>query len=182
MSLIESSNNYATGRTEKRRIIEHVVYVINLLLIFHLHSLGFTGQNIDMSWFDSQQGQDIFLSSKAPRPAMGPAQHPLQRASGAPSHRRKRLERKPDHSPPSSAEFKNAWSHSSTPPYAFMVRILLFAGFYNLNAIMLIAGQPMSTILHQMSRFINSMKTGQFSHFPKNTWIPIQGMYFPYFK
>jgi len=35
MPLIESSNNNVTGRIEKRQIIEHVVYVINLLLIFH---------------------------------------------------------------------------------------------------------------------------------------------------
>jgi hypothetical protein len=80
MSLIESSNNYVTGRTEKRQITsnEHVVYVINLLIIFHVHSLGFTSQNIDMSWFDSPQGLDIFLSFKVSRSAMGPAQHPLQ--------------------------------------------------------------------------------------------------------
>jgi len=37
MSLIESKN-YVTGRIEKRQIIEHVVYVINLLLIFSLNS------------------------------------------------------------------------------------------------------------------------------------------------
>jgi hypothetical protein len=28
--------------------------------------------------------------------------------------------RKADHPPPSSAEFKNAWSYTSTPQYAFM--------------------------------------------------------------
>jgi hypothetical protein len=29
--------------------------------------------------------------------------------------------READHSPPSSAEVKNAWSYTSTPQYAFMV-------------------------------------------------------------
>jgi hypothetical protein len=32
----------------------------------------------------------------------------------------KRREREADHSPPSSNEVKNAWSHTSTPPYVFM--------------------------------------------------------------
>lgn len=77
------------------------------------------------------------------------------------------MERKPDHSPPSSVDFKNAWNHASTPPYAFMVCILLFAGFYNLNAVISITGQPTLTILHQRSRFTNCMKTEQYSYFPK---------------
>jgi hypothetical protein len=32
----------------------------------------------------------------------------------------KRLEREADHSPPSSAEVKHAWSYTSTPQYAFI--------------------------------------------------------------
>jgi len=32
----------------------------------------------------------------------------------------KRLGRETDHSPPTSAEVKNAWSHTSTPQYVFM--------------------------------------------------------------
>jgi hypothetical protein len=34
----------------------------------------------------------------------------------------------PHHLPPSSAEVKNAWSHTSTPPYAFMAWCLLSMG------------------------------------------------------
>jgi hypothetical protein len=30
-----------------------------------------------------------------------------------------------DHSPPSSAEVKNVWSYTSTPPYVFMARCLI---------------------------------------------------------
>lgn len=59
----------------------------------------------------------------------------------------------------SSAEFKNTWSHASTPPHAFMVCSQLFAGFYNLNAIISITGH-----LRQQSY---TMKTEQFSYFPK---------------
>jgi hypothetical protein len=32
--------------------------------------------------------------------------------------------READHSPPSSAEVKNAWSYTSTPPYVFMALYL----------------------------------------------------------
>jgi hypothetical protein len=96
-----------------------------------------------MSWFDSRQGQKIFLPSKVPRPALRPAEHPLG------EHREllptgERMEREPDHSPLSSARFKNTWSHASTAPHVFMVCILLFVGFYNLNATISITGQPTS--------------------------------------
>jgi hypothetical protein len=37
----------------------------------------------------------------------------------------KRPRREADHSPPSSAEVKNAWSYTSTPPYVFMAWYLL---------------------------------------------------------
>jgi hypothetical protein len=33
--------------------------------------------------------------------------------------------READHSPPSSAEFKNVWSYTSTPPYFFMAWCLV---------------------------------------------------------
>jgi hypothetical protein len=39
---------------------------------------------------------------------------------GALSLEVKRPEREADHPPPSSTEFKNAWSHTATPQYAFM--------------------------------------------------------------
>jgi hypothetical protein len=37
----------------------------------------------------------------------------------------KELEREADHSPPSNAEVKNAWSYTSTPQYAFMAWCLV---------------------------------------------------------
>jgi hypothetical protein len=50
------------------------------------------------------------------RTALGPTQPPFQWLSGALSLGVKRLVRGADHSPPSSAEVKNAWSYTSIPP------------------------------------------------------------------
>jgi hypothetical protein len=56
----------------------------------------------------------IFLVNVS-RPALGPTQSPFQVVPGALSLAVKRPRREADHSPPSSAEVKNAWSHTSTP-------------------------------------------------------------------
>jgi hypothetical protein len=47
-----------------------------------------------------------------------PGSYPM--GTGGNSPRVKMLGREADHSPLSSAEFKNAWSCTSTPPYIFM--------------------------------------------------------------
>jgi hypothetical protein len=52
--------------------------------------------------------------------ALGPTQPPIQWVPGALSLGVKRRGREADHSPPSSAEVKNAWSYTSTPQYVFM--------------------------------------------------------------
>jgi hypothetical protein len=49
------------------------------------------------------------------RTALGPTQPPIQCVPGALSLGVKRLGREADHSSPSSAEVKNAWSSTSTP-------------------------------------------------------------------
>jgi hypothetical protein len=59
------------------------------------------------------------------RVALGPTQPPIQRVSGAPSPRVKRLGREADHSPPANAEVKKMWIHTSTPPYVFMAQCLI---------------------------------------------------------
>jgi len=53
----------------------------------------------------------FFPSPPHPGPALGPTQPPVQWLPGL-----KRLGREADHSPQSSAEFKNGLSYSYTPP------------------------------------------------------------------
>jgi hypothetical protein len=55
----------------------------------------------------------------------GPTKPPIQWVSRALSLGVKRPGREADHSPPSSAEVKNAWSYTSTPQYVFMVWCLV---------------------------------------------------------
>jgi hypothetical protein len=54
------------------------------------------------------------------RTALGFTQPPIQCVPGALSLGVKRPGREADHSPPSSAKVKNAWSYTSTPQYDFM--------------------------------------------------------------
>jgi hypothetical protein len=61
-----------------------------------------------------------FLFTTASRTALGPTQPPIQWVPGALSLGVKRPVREADHSPPSSAEVKNAWRYTSTPQYVFM--------------------------------------------------------------
>jgi hypothetical protein len=84
-----------------------------------------------MSWmfgvleFDSRRELGSFLFIIASRPALGPTQPPIQWVPGALSLGVKRPGREADHSPPSSAEVKNAWSYTSTPQYVFMAWCLV---------------------------------------------------------
>jgi hypothetical protein len=75
--------------------------------------------------FDSRRGLGIFLFATVSRTALGPTQHPIQRVPGVVSVGIKRPAREADHSPPSSAEVKNAWSYTSTPQYVFMTWYLV---------------------------------------------------------
>jgi hypothetical protein len=68
----------------------------------------------------SVPGKDSFLFATVSRPSMGPTQPPSQWVLGA-----KPPGCEADHSSPSSAEVKNAWSYTSIPPYVFMVWCLI---------------------------------------------------------
>jgi hypothetical protein len=57
----------------------------------------------------------IFLFTIVSRRALGPTQPPVQWVPGALSLGVKRPGREADHSPPSSAEVKNAWNYTATP-------------------------------------------------------------------
>jgi hypothetical protein len=61
-------------------------------------------------------GLGIFLFTTASRTAPGPAQFPIQSVPGALSLGVKRPGCEADHSPAPSAEVKNAWIYTSTPP------------------------------------------------------------------
>jgi hypothetical protein len=101
-----------------------------------------TDWTTEKSWFVSGQVQRTSLLSRAFRPALGPTKLPVHwvrvkrpglRISGAiplpsPLHvvvewtvsAVKWLGRVGSHVPPSSAEGKNEWSHTSCPPYGLM--------------------------------------------------------------
>jgi hypothetical protein len=70
-------------------------------------------------------GAGIFLFATASRPALRPTQPPVQWIPGAISPVVKLPGREADHSPPSSAEVKNAWSYSPLPQYVFMAWCLI---------------------------------------------------------
>jgi hypothetical protein len=71
---------------------------------------------IGLLGFDSRRGLGIFLFTTASRTDLGPTQPPIQWVPGALSLGVKRLRCEADHSPPCSAEVKNEWSYTSTPP------------------------------------------------------------------
>jgi hypothetical protein len=60
--------------------------------------------------------EEIFLFLTPWRPVLKPTQPPIQWVPDAPSREVKRSGRDADHLPPNSAEVKNAWIYSSTPP------------------------------------------------------------------
>jgi hypothetical protein len=59
---------------------------------------------------------EFFLFATASRSALGPTQPLIQRVPGALSRGLKRPESKTDHPPQSSADVKNTWGYTSTPP------------------------------------------------------------------
>jgi hypothetical protein len=74
------------------------------------------GWTIGVLGFDSRRRMGIFLFTTASRTALGPTEPPIQWVPGPLSLEVKRPGREADNSPPSSAEVKNAWSYTSTPP------------------------------------------------------------------
>jgi hypothetical protein len=63
---------------------------------------------------------EILLFATASRLALGLTQYPIQWAPETSVEGIKRPVREADHSPPSSAEVKNAWNYTSTLLYVFM--------------------------------------------------------------
>jgi hypothetical protein len=78
------------------------------------------GYVLDDRGFESRQGLENFLFTTAPKPALGLTQPPVQWVTVSLSLEVKRLGREADHSPPTSAEMKNAWRYVYTPHYVFL--------------------------------------------------------------
>jgi hypothetical protein len=74
------------------------------------------GYGMDDPGFESRQRLEIFLFTTASRPALRSIHLPIQWVPAALSLRIKRPGRETDHSPPSSAEIKNAWCYTSPLP------------------------------------------------------------------
>jgi hypothetical protein len=66
-------------------------------------------------WFNSKQGQEIFLFSTEPTLLQEPNQPHIQQAQGGISLGVKQPGCEANHSPTSSEKVKNAWSYTSTP-------------------------------------------------------------------
>jgi len=74
------------------------------------------GWTIRVLGFDFRRRLGIFLFTTASRTALRPTQPPMQSVPVALSLGIKRAGREADHTPPPSAEIKNALSCMSTPP------------------------------------------------------------------
>jgi hypothetical protein len=77
------------------------------------------GYGLNDRCFEFHQRLGICLFITVSRPALRPTQSPRQWVARTLSVVVKRPGREADHSPPSTAEV-NAWSYTSTLPYAFM--------------------------------------------------------------
>jgi len=76
--------------------------------------------------FPAGRGRDSFiLTTAVSRPALGCTQPPLHWVSGAVSSGVKGPGLEADHSLPSSADVKNSWSYTFTPPYVFIAWYLV---------------------------------------------------------
>jgi hypothetical protein len=90
------------------------------LIFLHIYKIFYSGIALgygpDDQEFESHQRLGIFLFTIMSRLALGPTQPPIQCIPGALSLGVKWLGCEADHSPPSSAEVKNAWGCTPIPP------------------------------------------------------------------
>jgi hypothetical protein len=112
----KKQSNFATQRAGEDETVAGIAQSVQRLT---------TDRMIGVRWFNSRRGLGIFLFSTASSPALGPTQPPIQWVPEAPSPGVKRSWRKADHSTPSSAEVKNAWSYTSTRQYVLMAWCLV---------------------------------------------------------
>jgi hypothetical protein len=117
------------------------------------------GWTIGILGFDSRRGLRIFLFTTASRTALEPTQPPIQWVPGVLSLGVKRPRREADHSPPSRAKVKKAWSYTSTPQYVFMAWCLVKnRNNFTLNAP---TSKVRTTLI--LVRFMTGAYTGSFT-------------------
>jgi len=103
---LQCSQEPTTGPYPDKSSLYPQALFLSILILssyVHLGEPGATGWTIGVRGFDTRRGLGIFLVSTASRPALRAIQPPVHCVPGA-----KRPEHKADHSPPSSAEVKNA--------------------------------------------------------------------------
>jgi hypothetical protein len=85
------------------------------------------GYGLDGRWVGVRfaVGASFFLLSTSSRPVLGPTQPPIRLVPGTLSPGAKRQGCEADHSSPTTAEVKNTWINTSTPPYVFMAWCLI---------------------------------------------------------
>jgi hypothetical protein len=101
-------------------INRHLITVITLFIKVCCYGL-----NERVSSVRLPAGLGIFLFTTASRTTLGPTQPRMQWVTGTLSLEVKRPGCEADHSPPSSAEVKNAWSYNSTLQYTFIAWYLV---------------------------------------------------------
>jgi hypothetical protein len=102
-------------RNEEQTVII-LGFLTKLNMSWDISSVTALGYGLDDRGFDSRQELGIILFTTVSRPALGPTHPPIQWVSGALSLVLKRPGREADHLRPYSAEVKNAWSYTFTPP------------------------------------------------------------------
>jgi hypothetical protein len=147
------------------------------------------GYRLDDRGLETRQVLGIFLFTTAPRPALGLIQSPIQWVTGALLMRVKRLRREADHSPPSSAEDKSAWSYVGSIPRITVYECVLEGSWMKAVVMLLARCRPRSShrryklIEANKSKFFITKSCPLFAQFGQNVFtsdIGIQFLRTPY--
>jgi hypothetical protein len=115
----------------KQKCVPHAIVEVFVVLYFVARAGIATRLRDGRPGFDSPQEQGLFLFVTAFRQALGHTQPPIQCLPGV-----KWPGRESDHLSPASAEVKNAWICTSTPPYVFMARYFVKPGTTSLTGLL----------------------------------------------
>jgi len=99
-----------------RQSLVHFHSHCTFYIIFVLENEVLVECSVSMQYNSVTFQTGFFLFATLSRPALGPTWCPIQQVLGACSPRVEWLGCEADHSPPSSAEIKNEWNYTFTPP------------------------------------------------------------------